>query len=246
MQNLVIDFGNTLHKIAIFDGRELIYKNAFSKIAINDILHIQKQYPGIGKTIFSTVVPLQSELHTFLRNNCSAHELTHLSKIPIKNNYLSPETLGKDRLAVVVGAFQLFPNRNLLIIDAGSSITYDMVDNQAQYWGGGISPGIQMRFKALHQFTCKLPLLTFSDSRTPLIGKNTNEAILSGVLNGIYAEVDGIIDHYKIRYPDIQILFTGGDLKHFDKNLKNNIFAEENLVLQGLNFILEYNDIKTA
>jgi len=246
MQNLVIDFGNTLQKIAIFDGRELIYKNAYSKIVINDILHIQEHYPKIGKTIFSTVVPLQPELNTFLRNNCDAHELTHLSKIPVKNNYLSPETLGKDRLAAVVGAFQLFPNQNLLIIDAGSSITYDMIDKQAQYWGGSISPGIQMRFKALHQFTGKLPLLTFADSRTPLIGKNTNEAILSGVLNGIYAEVDGIIDHYKIRYPDIQILFTGGDLKHFDKNLKNNIFAEENLVLQGLNFILEYNDIKTA
>lgn len=241
MQNLILDFGNTLYKVAVFDRGNLIHKFSGNQLLLEDLQSLKNKYPKICKAIYSTVIDLDQKLKDYLVQEFHAVELTHLTPIPIQNLYKTPNSLGKDRLAAAVGAAQLYPQQNLLVIDAGSTITYELI-TQEGYLGGAISPGILMRFKALHHFTGKLPLISPSETYAKLLGQNTEEAILSGVLNGVLAEVDGIIDQYKKVYPDISVIFTGGDLKHFDKNLKNNIFAAENLVLQGLNFILEYND----
>lgn len=246
MQNLILDFGNTLFKAAVFEQGNLVHKFSGSQLFPKELKELQKQFPYLKKAIYSSVIELNTELTAFLNTNFDCLELTSETKIPIVNRYKTPKTLGKDRLAAVVGAFNLFPNQDLLIIDSGSSITYDLLTHKSNYLGGGISPGISMRFKALNQFTGKLPLVKPLNFNTNLIGTDTEESILSGVINGVKAEIDGIIDQYKKLYPEILVIFTGGDLKHFDKNLKNNIFAAENLVLHGLNFILNYNDNKTV
>jgi len=167
-------------------------------------------------------------------------ELDTSTLLPITLNYKTLETLGKDRIALAVAAAQLYPHKNVLIIDAGTCITYDFIDKHKEYQGGSISPGIQMRFKALNTFTDKLPLINPTDN-VELLGKSTSESISSGVMNGVYSEIDGIIDKYKINFPDIEVILTGGDIIYFDKKLKNNIFANSNLVLKGLNMILDYN-----
>lgn len=245
MLRLILDFGNTLFKAAVFDQQKLIHKFFGDQLHIDDLLRLKSDFPELNKAIYSSVIELNPKLKEFLYSEFDTLELTHHTLLPIQNQYQTPETLGKDRLAAAVGAAQLYPNKNLLIVDAGSSITYEIVIGNT-YLGGAISPGIAMRFKALHQFTGKLPWITTPTEQVNILGKNTKEAILSGVMQGILMEVDGIINHYKKRYPDLFVIITGGDLKHFDKNLKNNIFAAENLVLQGLNFILEYNDNKST
>lgn len=245
MQFLILDFGNTFYKAAIFEQGNLVYRFSGKLLLKEDLIALKKEYPRLFKAIYSTVIDLDTKLIEFLQTELLGLELTAQTKIPIQNLYLTPETLGKDRLAAAIGASQLYPKKELLVIDAGSSITFDRITAKSEYLGGSISPGITMRFKSLHQFTGKLPLVQTTDNQIDLIGKNTEESILSGVMLGVIAEVDGIIDRYKLDHPEILVLFTGGDLKHFDKNLKNNIFAAENLVLQGLNFILEYNDNKT-
>jgi type III pantothenate kinase len=245
MQNLILDFGNTLYKVAVFDRGNLIHKFSGGLLLVEELVLLKNEFPNLKKAIYSTVIDLDQKLKDYLLQEFNAIELTHKTHLPIQNLYKTPKTLGKDRLAAAIGASQLFPNQNLLIIDAGSSITYEIVTKEG-YIGGCISPGIAMRFKSLHHFTGKLPLITIFEKSAKLIGQTTEESILSGVLNGITAEVDGMIDQYKKAYPDILVILTGGDLKHFDKNLKNNIFAAENLVLQGLNFILEYNDDKST
>ena len=245
MQNLILDFGNTLFKAAVFDQGNLIHKFSGQELQKKDLIALKELFPKLEKVIYASVVDLKQDLKEHLHTAFQALELNQNTPLPIQNKYKTPETLGKDRLAAAVGAALLYPNKNLLIIDAGSSITYEVVTYDGFYLGGGISPGITMRFKSLHHFTNKLPLITPTSNTNKLIGQNTEEALLSGVLNGVLAEVDGIIDRYKTGISDILVIFTGGDLKHFDKNLKNNIFAAENLVLQGLNFILEYNDNKT-
>lgn len=241
MQNLILDFGNTFFKGAVFEQDNLVYKFSGKKLILQDLIILKSNYPNLRKALFSKVVELDKELEDYLCSEFETTELNEHTSIPIKNQYQTPDTLGKDRLAAAVGAFMLFPKKNLLVIDAGSSITYERVTKNG-YLGGGISPGIAMRFNALHHFTGKLPLISAEQRDYKLLGQNTKEAILSGVMNGVFAEVDGIIDQYKKSDPDIFVIITGGDLKHFDKNLKNNIFAAENLVLQGLNFILKYND----
>jgi type III pantothenate kinase len=161
--------------------------------------------------------------------------------LPIKLNYLTPKTLGADRIAAVVGAHSLHPQKNILVIETGTCITYDFIDADGIYQGGGISPGIHLRFSALHNFTEKLPLVT-AIGDAALIGKSTESSIQSGVINGIIAELQGIISSYESNYENLTVILSGGDLEYFDKNLKNNIFAVPNIVLTGLNIILELND----
>jgi type III pantothenate kinase len=156
------------------------------------------------------------------------------------NKYNTPETLGKDRLAGVVGAMQLMPASDILVIDAGTALTYDIVTSSGEYLGGAISPGITMRYKALHTFTNRLPLLDYNDD-AQLIGYDTSSCIHSGVLNGAAAEMEGIIQQYRQIYPGLRIILTGGDQNYFDKRLKIKTFAAPNLVLEGLNLILDFN-----
>jgi len=238
--NLVIDIGNTFTKLALFQNAEMI---AFSQVLATDFNGINqfcKSNPAITHAIISAVKTYPAETEIYLKLNYSTLFFSHLTPLPIQNSYLSPETLGEDRLAAAVAAHQLFPHQPVLIVDAGTAITFDLVNENGEYMGGGISPGIRTRYKALHEFTSKLPFVDFIDT-TPLIGKDTIASIQSGVLNGVIAEVDGIIMQYQGIYPDIQIILTGGDHYYFDKRLKIKTFAAPNLVLEGLNRILNFN-----
>ena len=161
-------------------------------------------------------------------------------KMPFTNDYETRKTVGSDRLALVAGGLLLFPKKDVLIIDIGTCMTFDFISKEAVYLGGAISPGVQMRLKALHNFTGKLPLIKL---KVPLdlIGKSTSESILSGVVNGMCMEINGIIDAYKLRYPEVKTVLTGGDMAFFDKKLKNSIFAEADILFKGMHFILDQN-----
>ena len=167
--------------------------------------------------------------------------LTDKKKVPLTNKYKTPNTLGKDRLAGVIGVTSLYPKKDILVFDAGTCLTMDFVNKKGEYIGGRISPGIEMRYKALHTFTDKLPLGQ-KEKTTPIIGDDTHSSIASGVQQGILAEVKSIISEYKLRNPDTIVVVTGGDCFFFEKELKNSIFANPNLVLIGLNEILDYNE----
>jgi type III pantothenate kinase len=160
--------------------------------------------------------------------------------LPVVNLYATPLTLGVDRLAGVCGAQQIFPLQHCLVIDAGTCITYDFLDKEGKYYGGGISPGLKMRFQAVHTFTAKLPLVT-PKGHVPLIGNSTESCIQSGVVNGVLAELDGIIDQYGKKFEGLRVILCGGDAMFFENQLKASIFASPELVLIGLNSILNYN-----
>lgn len=239
---LVIDIGNTLIKFAVFKHNEIIAIEHAHSFDVNNFEQILNQYPDISCGIVSNV---RDEKLNFLFDNQQLQLISfdHNTPIPIENNYKTPETLGKDRIAAAVGAFSLLNNTNILIIDAGTCVTYDMLTAKGVYLGGGISPGISMRLKALHNFTGKLPLIKARwDKEISLIGNNTETSILSGAQHAILCEVDGMIDQYKQQFSDLTIMVTGGDHKYFDKYLKNNIFAAPNLVLKGLKKILDFNE----
>jgi type III pantothenate kinase len=238
--NLVIDIGNTLSKLALFKGNELIEFSSTEKLDVAFLQSLVEKKSGIKSAILSSVISHPVDINVFLKKQFHFIELNTSTKLPLKNCYKTPETLGKDRLAVAVGANQLFRNTNVLAIDAGTCIKYDFVNDKNEYLGGGISPGIDIRFKALHTFTDKLPLLSFQQFEK-LVGENTNESILSGVVNGAVHEVKGIITEYEKQFPNLKVLFTGGYSGFFEKQLKNTIFADLFLVLKGLNVILNFN-----
>lgn len=199
-----------------------------------------------ARVIISSVNESSAILKNKFRDFKEVFVLDHTSKIPIKSLYRTPETLGMDRLAAAIGANFLYGSDSCLIIDAGSCITYDLVDANGNYQGGSISPGIGIRFRSLHAFTSKLPLLEFEDfsekMAIDLIGKTTEESILSGVINGIFAELNTIVLQYRELYPGIRILICGGDANYFESKIKQPIFAIPELVHWGLNRILEYNE----
>ncbi len=180
------------------------------------------------------------EIDDFLERHFFYIRLSHKTELPIINKYATPKTLGKDRLAGVVAASALYAKKNVLVIDAGTCITFDFINNDREYLGGSIHPGITMRFKALNNFTDKLPLIKRS-SDFELIGNSTEKAILTGVLYAVLKEIQGMIEDYMGKYNDLTIIFTGGDASFFVSRLKNKIFAHPNLVLEGLNEILRYN-----
>jgi type III pantothenate kinase len=237
---LILDFGNTLQKIAVFDKNQMIAFKAFSKISLKEIKKFIINYP-IHSAIISSVINYPNEIKEFLLIKFNLIEFSENTPIPINNLYKTPETLGKDRLSAVIAANSISINRSSLVINAGTCITYDFVDNNSTYYGGAISPGLFMRFKALHTFTEKLPLITKIKSQNPLIGSTTEESIFSGVLNGTLSEIEGIISKYKEKYADLLIILSGGDMKYFDKKIKNSIFAYPNIVMFGLNIILDFN-----
>jgi type III pantothenate kinase len=239
--NLVIDIGNSLTKLAVFDQSGLVDSVQLENFDKEVILRLKKQYPELNKAILASVTKHDSTLFQLLQKEFSYFlELSTTTPVPIKNNYRSKATLGLDRLAAAVGAVGLFPDKDLLIIDAGTAITYDIVDKKEGFMGGNISPGLRTRFRSLHQFTGKLPLLTPTDT-WPDIGTTTEEAIQSGVLTGILSEVESVIDKMKSKWPELTIIVTGGDAEFFDKKLKSSIFVKFEITLLGLNRILEYN-----
>jgi type III pantothenate kinase len=237
--NLVVDIGNTRAKAALFKGNHLLEHKVYNKIT--DLLYDTSFINQAKNAIIGSVVDELDEFYTSLNAIIPTLIITSETKIPLINLYKSVSTLGSDRLSASIGAYYLYPNANVLVIDAGTCIKYNFTNSQNQYLGGGISPGIQMKFKALHQFTSKLPLVKVDFCYTELIGANTIDSLLSGVLNGSVAEIDGIINDYKSQFNDIICILTGGDSEFLAKRLKNSIFAHQNLVLKGLNDILNYN-----
>jgi type III pantothenate kinase len=239
--NLSIDIGNTRTKLAIFDNGSIVESFILNEINIFDINKLTTKHSGIQNVILSSTKKNNKNLDHYLQTNfLNFIELSSDTKIPIENLYETKETLGKDRLAAVVGANNIFPETNVLVIDMGTAITYDFINNKAQYVGGTISPGMEIRYKSLNQFTEKLPLLERQED-FQLIGKNTDDAIISGVQSGITFETDSYINHFKDEYENLITILTGGDAIFFDKKLKNAIFVNLNLNLIGLNTILDYN-----
>jgi len=237
--NLVIDIGNTNTKVVIFDKENIIRNDRYATFDKDDLQYYFMKY-SIKYAIISSVGINEQSLVEELKNYCDVLEFDHTTLLPIKNRYATPKTLGKDRLAAVVGAWDEFKERNILVIDAGSCITYDIITNKGEYRGGAISPGLNMRFKALNTFTQRLPLITIADA-SPTIGDDTKSSITAGVLNGTVYEMDGMISTYKELFENIVVIITGGDMNYFDKKLKSNIFARSNIVTLGLNKILKYN-----
>lgn len=237
--NLVVDLGNTKAKLAVFQDGELIDDAHSSEISVEVI----RAFIGdrkIQSSILASVINHSQELEGYLAEISHFVHFTHKTTLPIALKYNTPETLGLDRIATAVGANAKFPNQNVLSIDVGTCIKYDFVDAQNNYQGGGISPGIKMRFKALNTFTDKLPLIEQKNIDF-LIGKDTEGSILSGVINGAISEIEGMIRTYSVKVPNLQIIVTGGDARIFDKDDKNPIFADSFLTLRGLNTILEHN-----
>ncbi|MCC8146102.1 MAG: type III pantothenate kinase [Bacteroidales bacterium] len=236
--NIIIDRGNSSVKIALFERNLLIKSWHSDELAESFLLEIIKEYsPSAG--ILSSVGRVEPSVLSFLyRYIPSFYELNSRLPLPLRVEYATPETLGPDRIAAAVGAFIQQPGKNLLIIDAGTAITIDSVSAQGVYRGGNISPGVDLRFKSLNNYTDKLPLIN-EEGDIPALGYNTETAIRAGVIGGIVRELDSYIDEYK-KNQEVFAFLTGGYSFYFDSKLKNSIFADGNLVLKGLNEILNY------
>ncbi len=237
---LVLDFGNTNKKLALFKNRRLLRLEQYSEISLGVIRKFVDPFPGIKNAILSSVIHHPPSITRFLASRYHLLELDEKTPVPLKNRYHSQITLGRDRLAGAVAGSQMFPCKNVLIINAGTCITYDFVNSKGEYEGGAISPGIRMRLAALHTFTGKLPLVSFR-KHPSLIGRDTEGSILAGVLNGTTSEIEGIAARYNDKYPGLAVVLSGGDQKYFEKRLKISIFARPNIVIHGLQQILEFN-----
>jgi type III pantothenate kinase len=256
--NLVIDLGNTNAKVGVFDGEELVHHqyyplpqagdsqegkavlgHSMERIFEQGVLQVQDKFK-IQASIISSVINHQDDFDNDLAATSKLVRFNHETPLPIVLNYDTPQTLGLDRIANAVGIAAQSKGNNVLSIDIGTCIKYDLVDTENTYQGGGISPGYQMRFKALNTFTQKLPLIEQQKIQHH-VGKNTEQSILSGVYNGMHHEIEGMIQGYSKQYSGLQIVVTGGDAHHFELDTKNAIFADAFLTLRGLNLILQHN-----
>ncbi len=239
--NLVIDVGNSRVKVALFEKDSIQEVVVVEKEnLIEKLSRLITKYP-VEKGILSSVVMLNNQFLEQIKKLTPIFILSHTAKLPFFNRYATPITLGLDRIALVSAAVSNFPKKNTLIIDAGTCITYDFVNQQKEYLGGAISPGIVMRYKSLHAFTSKLPNL-IATNPNHYIGNSTEQSIHSGVINGIIREINGTIEQYKQEYEDLTVVLTGGDINFLCKQLKNSIFANQNFLLIGLNTILNFNN----
>lgn len=241
--NLCIDQGNSRTKLAIFaDDGKMVNNFIYKRFDASEIEKICSLYP-VTNSIISSVINIDPAVVNTL-NRLSEHFILfdHNTSVPLENKYATPQTLGQDRLAAAVGANALSPNKNLLIIDAGSAITYDFVNADNQFVGGNIAPGIKMRFTALKTQTKKLPLVEIGEKQIiPLFGSNTNDAILSGVVRGIRYEIEGYIRTLQKRVGQFETFMTGGGSAYLQTTIRQPVTLEKHLVLIGLNRILTYN-----
>jgi type III pantothenate kinase len=235
--NLVVDYGNSSAKVAIFNQSKLSEKITFTS---EEDLQLFLKTTKAENLIVSSVNADAQKICDWAINAKRKFVLTHKLPLPIAIRYSTPHTLGVDRIAGACGALKLFPGYNSLVIDAGTCITYDFTDEKGNYHGGGISPGLMMRFKAVHTFTAKLPLVTPMDS-PELIGNSTESSIQSGIVLGMVGEIEAIIERYQAKYPHLKVILCGGDAPFFENKLKAAIFASPDLVLFGLNSVLIHN-----
>ncbi|WP_299228390.1 type III pantothenate kinase [uncultured Psychroserpens sp.] len=239
--NLIIDVGNTLVKLAVFQDNTILEKVTVNhKALLNSTRLMIEKYSKLTKGIISSVGKLPAYDVEKLSAEIDLMLLNSSTQLPFENHYKTPKTLGVDRIALVSASVQQFTDKNVLIIDAGTCITYDFINSRNEYLGGAISPGVRLRYRTLNNLTANLPLL---ETQMPkhILGNSTENAIHSGVVFGVLKEIDGVINDYKANFSDLTVILTGGDTKLLSKQLKNGIFANSNFLLEGLNFILEYN-----
>lgn len=238
--NLIVDVGNTKVKLAVYQKDNLLFKTICDVgNIVSEITALTAKYK-LKQGIIASVGSLNDKDILEVSEMLPVIELDHNTKVPFKNSYKTPETLGVDRIALVCAGVKNYPNKNVLVIDAGTCITYDFVDNKKNFLGGAISPGLKMRYKSLNNLTANLPLLEKKAPKS-LIGNTSKRAIHSGVVFGVIFEIEGVIKQYREKYEDLTVILTGGDSKFLSKQLKNSIFANSNFLLEGLNFILEFN-----
>ncbi|MEN8136817.1 MAG: type III pantothenate kinase [Bacteroidota bacterium] len=238
--NLIIDIGNTKAKLAVYKADDLLSDCVVDyEEVIDKIIELRNDYE-FSKSIVSNVGTDIEGLNEFLDDNFFNIVLDSKTELPIKINYSAPETLGVDRRALAVAAYEANPEGNSLVVDMGSCITYDVVTADGVYQGGAISPGMNMRFKAMHNFTESLPLVSFKESHS-IIGKDTEMSLVNGVVFGICSEIDNYIEVLKSEFENISVFISGGDHPFFANKLKNSIFADQKILLRGLNIILNYN-----
>lgn len=239
--NLTIDIGNTLIKMAVFDRGEIVEKLLAEACDPGLLDGLLSRWPSVDRAVVASTGGGTEPLARMLRERgVRCLEFTPATPVPIRNGYQTPATLGADRLAAAVGASLVAGGRPALIVDFGTAITIDYVSGDGTYRGGAISPGMRMRFEALHRFTARLPLCGETDEER-LYGTTTVSCIEQGVMNGIAFEIEGYIARFRRENGDICIIFTGGAAKNFAKRIKNAIFADCELVFLGLNRILEFN-----
>lgn len=236
---LCFDFGNTRLKCAVFNDSELKEVTVLENDASPAIENLVRQYRP-SKSILASVIDHNTEVETILSRATKFHKLSHQSKLAFTSPVGKPETIGADRLALVAAAVHFYPHKHNLIIGLGSCITYNFINKFHEFLGGGISPGLEMRFKAMNQFTAKLPLIK-ADSNFPLVGYDTRTNLLSGTILGMSKEMDGMIDEYASKYSNFNVHLTGGDMGFFVPHLKNKIFADPHLIYKGLYAISETN-----
>lgn len=238
---LAIDIGNSRTKLGLFENRELLQIHSLPNDVLSKNNSLFSEYE-ITAAIVSSVNTKAEKILELEKLHPALVRLSHKTPLPITIDYETPDTLGKDRIAAVVGAQILFPQKAILVIDAGTCVTYDFLTAKKSYLGGAISPGVQLRLNSLNHYTSQLPLINWGqETRPKTIGNTTISSMISGVVNGLIIEMQGFILDYKRQFPDLKIVLSGGDANFFEKELKNGIFADQNLVLKGLNEILIYN-----
>jgi type III pantothenate kinase len=236
---LCLDFGNTRLKWAVFSDGEIRHTGVLQDDGLEDLRKCLESFKP-GRSILSSVVDHPASIEELLKNKTKFHKLDHLSRVPVTTPVGKPETIGADRLALVVAASHYFPDKNNLVIGLGSAITYNYINRFRQFIGGSISPGMEMRFKSLELFTAKLPLVK-PHWNFPLAGYDTKTNIQSGVQFGMAKEIDGVIEAYEERYENLHVLMTGGDANYFKPFLRKKITEDPDLIFKGLYVISEYN-----
>ena len=226
--------------MAVFNGRDFREEISLPDASVETIQSLMKQW-NPQKVILSSVINHDPAIETEMSAQTAFHRLNHTSLLPLTTPVGKPETIGADRLALVAAAVDLFPKQHNLVIGLGTCITYNFINNQHEFLGGSISPGMNMRFRAMHEQTALLPYIK-AESPFPLIGYDTKTNLLSGVIWGMAKEIDGIIDEYALKYSNFNVLLTGGDMPFFVPHLKNRIFADPNLIFKGLYAISEFNN----
>ncbi len=240
MVTLCFDFGNTRLKAAIFENSECKESIVLPNDQSDTIQQLLDRYHP-AKTILSSVVDHNKEIESLLASTTRFHLLTSSTRLNFKTPVGKPETIGADRLALIAAAVHYFPGKHNLVIGLGSCITYNFVNQYGDFLGGSISPGMDMRFTAMHQFTAKLPLVE-AEWNLPLIGYDTKTNLQTGVITGMACEIDGIIDKYSNRYGNFNVVLTGGNSAYFASQLKNKIFADVNFLFKGLYALSEINN----
>ena len=239
--NLIMDIGNTATKLAVFQSDKMIQVQTVATTnMLAEVEALLKKFSRVKHGLLSSVKMIDDLELKRLQKLLPIKILDVSFQLPFKNAYDTPQTLGVDRLALMAAAVLQYSKRNVLVIDAGSCVTYDFMDSNQNYLGGAISPGVEMRYKALETFTSNLPLL----EKTPpnqRIGSSTEASIHSGVIHGLLHEMEGTIKEYQNKYPDLTVILTGGDTDFLCKQFKISIFANSNFLLEGLNFLLEFN-----